>query len=230
MKTLSFFAVILFSIFSFNTSNAQTVKKETIKVWGNCGMCKTKIEKAARSAGAATANWNEDSKELKVSYAVNKTSNKKIQQAIVKTGYDTQDLTADNKAYEKLPGCCQYDRKDAAEIAVDKNSSSHTGCKHDDKAAGCSKDMAAGTAKSCCSKAGTTTEDKKCSANAGCKHDGKDMACSKDKSCCSKSAGMATGKKCCDNTSCKHDGKMDSCKDMACCKEKSCCSKMESGN
>ncbi|HMI77259.1 MAG TPA: heavy metal-associated domain-containing protein [Ferruginibacter sp.] len=115
MKTLNIYAALLFSIFAINFSFAQTsTKKETIKVWGNCGMCKTNIEKAAKKGGATSANWNEDSKELKVSYAVNKTSPVKIQQAIAKAGYDTQDLTADDKAYNNLHGCCQYDRKAAA--------------------------------------------------------------------------------------------------------------------
>ena len=114
MKTLNIYAALLFSIFAINFSFAQsTTKKETIKVWGNCGMCKTTIEKAAKKAGAASANWNEDSKELKVSYAVNKTSSQKLQEAIAKAGYDTQDFTADNNAYNKLHACCKYDRKAA---------------------------------------------------------------------------------------------------------------------
>ena len=113
MKTLSLFAAILFSICSINTTTAQTAKTETIKVWGNCGMCKTTIEKSAKKAGAKTASWNEDSKELKFSYAENKTSSAKIQEAIAKSGYDTQDFTADNKAYDNLHGCCKYDRKGA---------------------------------------------------------------------------------------------------------------------
>ncbi|MBK9486598.1 MAG: hypothetical protein IPO01_15855 [Chitinophagaceae bacterium] len=52
MKTVSLFAAIIFSLFSISTSTAQTAKTETIKVWGNCGMCKTTIEKAAKKAGA----------------------------------------------------------------------------------------------------------------------------------------------------------------------------------
>ena len=112
MKTLNIYAAILFSIFAINFSYAQTsVKKETIKVWGNCGMCKTTIEKAAKKAGATAANWNEENKELQVSYAVNKTSSNKIQQGIANAGYDTQDFTAATKVYNKLPACCQYDRK-----------------------------------------------------------------------------------------------------------------------
>ena len=119
MKTLSLFAVILCSIFSFNTSFAQTAKTETIKVWGNCGMCKTTIEKAAKKAGAKTANWNEDSKELKITYAVNKTSSVKIQEAIAKSGYDTQDFTAVKSAYDNLHGCCKYDRKELTAKVAD---------------------------------------------------------------------------------------------------------------
>ncbi len=121
MKILNIYAALLFSIFAINSSLAQsTVKTETIKVWGNCEMCKTKIEKAAKSAGAASALWDEESKELKVSYSESKSSSVKIQKAIAKTGYDTQDFTADDKAYNKLHGCCQYDRKAATETKAKK--------------------------------------------------------------------------------------------------------------
>jgi mercuric ion binding protein len=118
MKTITLFAAIIISIFSINTSTAQTAKTETIKVWGNCGMCKTTIEKAAKKAGAKTASWNEDSKELKVTYAESKTSSAKIQESIAKSGYDTQDYTAVKSAYDNLHGCCKYDRKDATATAA----------------------------------------------------------------------------------------------------------------
>lgn len=114
MKTIKLSAALLCSIFAINLSFAQpALTDETIKVWGNCGMCKTTIEKAAKKAGAVKANWNKDSKELKVSYATEKTSGNKIQESIAKAGYDTQDLLGDNAAYKKLPACCHYDRKTA---------------------------------------------------------------------------------------------------------------------
>ena len=115
MKTLSIFAIIIAALLYSSTSFAQTKKSETIKVWGNCEMCKNKIEKAAKSAKATTANWDEETKELKVSFIATKTSSQKIQQAIAKAGYDTQDFTGDAKAYSKLPMCCHYDRKVTAE-------------------------------------------------------------------------------------------------------------------
>ncbi len=118
MKTLSFFAVLLFSTITLSSyAQKAAVTKETIKVWGNCGMCKTNIEKAAKKGGATTAVWNEESKELKVSYAAAKTSSQKIQDAIAKAGYDTQDATGDDAAYNKLHACCKYDRKEAASAA-----------------------------------------------------------------------------------------------------------------
>ncbi len=46
-KILSLLALVFFTVI---TVRAQTEKKETFKVAGNCGMCETRIEKAATSA------------------------------------------------------------------------------------------------------------------------------------------------------------------------------------
>ncbi|RYY49865.1 MAG: copper chaperone [Chitinophagaceae bacterium] len=119
MKSIAFIAVLLISLFTTQSTNAQTVatgdlKYETIKVWGNCGMCKETIEGAATKAGASTADWSEETKELRVTYLPKKTSSEKIQKKIAKSGYDTKDFTATDKAYNALHGCCKYDRKEAA--------------------------------------------------------------------------------------------------------------------
>lgn len=144
MKSLSIITILIFALFSSANSFAQTATKdETIKVWGNCGMCKKTIEKAATNAGATAADWNEDSKELKVSYATDKTSSDKIQKEIAKSGYDTQGFTAPDKAYDKLHGCCKYDRKATTATACCDNAT--CGKAGDDcKAKECCKD------KSCC--------------------------------------------------------------------------------
>lgn len=117
MKTpsvlLSFLFIIVAS-FSVNAQKKTGTVKETFKVWGECGMCKKTIEKAAKDSGATAATWNEDTKQLTVTYKAGKTSNEKIQQAIAAAGYDTRDLTADNAAYDKLHECCHYERKDGA--------------------------------------------------------------------------------------------------------------------
>jgi len=89
------------------------VNKDTIKVWGNCESCKKRIESAAVNAGVVNAVWNEESKLLLVTYDGAKTSNRKIQEKVAAAGYDTQDVEAPGNAYNKLPGCCKYDRKPA---------------------------------------------------------------------------------------------------------------------
>jgi copper chaperone CopZ len=111
MKSLS---IALFFVFAISSSSFAQTKQDTIKVWGSCGMCKGKIEKAAKSAGAKSATWDVESHVLVLSYKTEKTDLKKIQESIAKVGYDTQDVTADNAAYDALHGCCKYDRKEAS--------------------------------------------------------------------------------------------------------------------
>jgi periplasmic mercuric ion binding protein len=149
MKTLFLYAVLCCSLFSANSTNAQTsLKKETIKVWGNCGMCKKTIEKSALSAGAKIANWNEETHQLKVTYAVGKTTPAKIQQAVAASGYDTQDFVADDKAYDNLHSCCQYERKEKVSVSTEpKACCSNAGCGKDVNAC---KDVATCKDQSCC--------------------------------------------------------------------------------
>jgi periplasmic mercuric ion binding protein len=96
----------IISLFFITVVTAQS--KQTVKVWGNCGMCKSTIEKAAKNAGAAEVDWNKDTKVLTVG---NKSDLKKIEQAIAAAGYDTQNFKAKDEAYFNLPECCQYERK-----------------------------------------------------------------------------------------------------------------------
>ena len=111
MKSISITIIFIFAIIT--SLFAQEMKKEQIKVWGNCGMCKKTIEKAAKKAGASTASWDADKQMLSVSFDASKSSSSSIQQAIAKTGYDTQDFSGDDAAYNNLHGCCQYERKTA---------------------------------------------------------------------------------------------------------------------
>ena len=48
-------------------------------------MCKSSIEKAAKAAGATTAEWNKDSKALTVTYNSTSTNTAKIQQKIAES-------------------------------------------------------------------------------------------------------------------------------------------------
>ena len=103
------FLTICFSFMSVFVLNAQTTQK--IKVDGNCGMCKGHIEKAAKEAGAAKAEWDKVAKVLSVTFDAAKTSTDKIEAAVAAAGYDTENKEASTEAYKKLDECCQYKRK-----------------------------------------------------------------------------------------------------------------------
>lgn len=81
-------------------------------VRGNCGMCKTTIEKAANSVdGVAKATWDVDKKKIDVSFDDNKTDAISIHNAIASSGYDTEKVAGNEEAYNNLPGCCKYDHE-----------------------------------------------------------------------------------------------------------------------
>ncbi|HOY17623.1 MAG TPA: heavy-metal-associated domain-containing protein [Haliscomenobacter sp.] len=112
MKKIAFF---LFSALFVHAAFAQTaaddkLKNSEFKVLGNCGMCKKTIEKAAVSAGATTANWDVKTDLLAVSFDAKKVSKDAIQKAVALAGYDNAGYKADDEAYNKLHGCCKYDR------------------------------------------------------------------------------------------------------------------------
>jgi mercuric ion binding protein len=96
--------------------NAQA-KTEKIKVSGNCGMCEKHIETAAKKAGAQKATWDKKTKMLTVSFDESKTSNDAIQKTVASAGYDTEKYAGDDKAYNDLDECCQYEGKKKNGIA-----------------------------------------------------------------------------------------------------------------
>lgn len=170
MKTKN---IILSILVLFISASLFAQTKETVKVWGNCEMCQKKIETAAKSAGASDASWNAETKVLTVSYKEKKTSLSKIEEAIAGVGYDTQNFTASDEVYNKLPGCCQYDRKAAGTSSVAKACCKDGVCNggKDCKCENCN-----GGKCSDCNKSATCGKDCKCGE---CK-DGKCEKCKKD--------------------------------------------------
>jgi mercuric ion binding protein len=109
MKHFKIFAVAAMSLFAVSVS-AQT-KTDTIKVYGECGMCKNRIQKTLKIDGIAKADWNTETKLLVVTYDAVMISNDDIQKKIAAVGHDTEKYTALDSVYQKLPGCCHYERK-----------------------------------------------------------------------------------------------------------------------
>ena len=94
---------------------AQNAETKEFKVYGNCGSCKARIEKAAKSVeGVRAADWNKETKLIKVAFDPGKTDIHKIHMAIAMAGHDTDMRKASQEAYDKLPACCKYDRKETS--------------------------------------------------------------------------------------------------------------------
>ena len=162
MKTLKIFSTIIICCCLASASIAQKVKTETFKVAGECGMCKNKIEKAAKQAGATKALWSAETKILKVTYSVAAASISTIQQAIAGVGYDTPNFKSTDEAYNNLHACCKYERD-----TVNKACCENEACgKGDDCCGGmdCCKD------KECCKKDGTVKMD--CCKDGKCTKEG----------------------------------------------------------
>ena len=84
----------------------------SIGVKGNCGMCKTTIEKAVKDLDfVENAEWGIKTKILDVEFidSVNFDLDA-LNSAINQSGYETMNTTADQTGYDGLPMCCKYDR------------------------------------------------------------------------------------------------------------------------
>lgn len=99
---------ILFA-FALTMGAAQAQDKEVkIKTSAICEMCKERLERnLGLSKGVKEAELNLDNKVMTVKYNPKKTDVASIKEIIMKTGYDADDVVADQKAHDKLPKCCQ---------------------------------------------------------------------------------------------------------------------------
>ena len=116
MKTVKIIILALLSttlsVYSYaqtsNQTKVETTKTETIKVSGNCDMCKARIEKAAKFDGVSKVEWSTKDKTLTASFSPAKTNMNEIGKKVAAAGHDNEKVKAEDKVYDKLPGCCQY--------------------------------------------------------------------------------------------------------------------------
>jgi periplasmic mercuric ion binding protein len=108
MKTLKNILIIAMLTLFTGKVSAQQDSTIVIKTSAQCESCKKRIENALNfEKGVKSAVLDVTTKEATVVFDSGKTSSKKIRTAIVKVGYDADKMTADAKAYKKLPKCCQ---------------------------------------------------------------------------------------------------------------------------
>lgn len=123
MKSVKIFLILFITLTITLNASAQShdhnkmnsvkaaTKTETFKVWGQCDMCKSRIEKTVKSEGASTAVWNEKSQMLSVTFDSTKTNKDALSKKLASVGHDTEKFKAPDDVYLKLPGCCHYERQ-----------------------------------------------------------------------------------------------------------------------
>jgi len=112
MKFILVTLILTVSICSFAQAQEKSDKKITESIFhvdGVCEMCKKRIEEAAlRTPGVKLAVWNKQTKELRVVYKNNKTTQTEIQKVLANVGHASKGMEADSVEYEALPACCKY--------------------------------------------------------------------------------------------------------------------------
>jgi Protein of unknown function (DUF3347) len=111
MKSIILVMVTVSLVTTSCQSQIQNAKTETVKVYGNCGMCETTIEKAANKKKISKADWNDATKMATITYDSNRTTLDAGLKNIALSGYDNQNFLAPDAAYNKLPACCKYNRE-----------------------------------------------------------------------------------------------------------------------
>ncbi len=99
---------LLFVVGSSLTVFAQDVTETEFRVAGNCGQCKTRIEKAVSIKGVKFARWNKSTKMLKVAFVTTAVTADSLQRRLAAVGHDTDSHTAPDAVYSALPECCLY--------------------------------------------------------------------------------------------------------------------------
>jgi len=106
------YSLVLATIISLSFTTAGSKKERaTFIVYGECGMCETRIENAINELeGVVWADWELETMELTVKFDPSIISLEEIKQKAAAVGHDTDDVRATEKAYENLHPCCKYER------------------------------------------------------------------------------------------------------------------------
>lgn len=111
MKQL-FTVFILGMSFLFPSCDAQIPNPQTtsVRIYGNCGMCKKRIEKAGNVDGIAKVVWNKDTEMAEITFSKGKTTVEEVLKRIAAAGHDSDAFRAQTSVYNNLHECCKYDR------------------------------------------------------------------------------------------------------------------------
>ncbi|QAR30165.1 TonB-dependent receptor [Ornithobacterium rhinotracheale] len=109
MKHIISMLVCLFML-GVQAQNNTFITQE-VKVRGNCGQCKTRIEKAVNQKEVSYGTWDIQSKILTLHFNPEKTSLQEVMQKVADVGHDNEYFKSKDTAYDNITPCCKYDRE-----------------------------------------------------------------------------------------------------------------------
>lgn len=133
MKSIIWIVIVVLLSAVPGFAQLKNAKTDRVTVYGNCGMCKTTIEKAGRQKKAAMVQWDQDSQIAVITYDSTRTNTEEILKRIALAGYDNERFRAPDDVYAQLPGCCQYDRAIPSAVPTQNKGMQHG---HNHQAAG----------------------------------------------------------------------------------------------
>ena len=120
MKSIVLLVAMCISL-SLTACNAQikNAKTTSIKIYGNCEMCESKIEKVGNVKKVAKVDWNKDTKMASITYDSTKTNQDEILKRIALAGYDSDQFLAPDNIPGTVPEKMVYDYLSRLRIKFD---------------------------------------------------------------------------------------------------------------
>ncbi|WP_037501421.1 DUF3347 domain-containing protein [Sphingobacterium deserti] len=116
MKLSAYIGIVAIMLLSHTTfAQIRNSKLVTVDINGNCGMCKSNIEKAGNKENEAAVIWNSKNGKASITFDGTKTNEDAILKRIALSGYDNERYLAPDEAYSALHDCCQYERSKKTE-------------------------------------------------------------------------------------------------------------------
>lgn len=109
MKAIKLTLLSVISLVTVCSAQQKAVQKVVIKTpTVQCEKCKDKIEKyLTREPGVSSVKVDYKKKTTTVTYLTDRNNIEQLKTSIANAGYDADDVTADEDAYNRLPKCCK---------------------------------------------------------------------------------------------------------------------------
>jgi len=108
IKLINAGLLLILSIGFYACNQSTSTKQAEFYVRGNCGMCEERIETTLKGLdGVVLADWDVETKKIKVTYDTLKLTDLKIQETIANAGHETKNFQSPQAVHDALPECCK---------------------------------------------------------------------------------------------------------------------------